>query len=77
MKRTQVYLDENTYKLLKKESKVTGKTISELIRESIRDRTNQTVDNILRRTEDIYGMWKDREFNTEEHIRDLRRNRNL
>lgn len=77
MKRTQIYIDENTYKLLKKESKITGKTISELIRESIKGKMNRRVDEILRRTEDVYGIWKDREFDTQEYIRDLRRDRNL
>ena len=77
MKRTQIYIDENTYKLLKKESKITGKTISELIRESIKGKMNQRVDEILRRTDDAYGIWKDRDFDTQEYIRDLRRDRNL
>lgn len=77
MKRTQIYIDENTYKLLKKESKITGKTISELIRESIKGKMNRRVDEILRRTEEVYGIWKDREFDTQEYIRDLRRDRNL
>lgn len=77
MKRTQIYIDENTYKLLKKESKITGKTISELIRESIKGKMNQRVNEILKRTEDVYGIWKDRKFDTQEYIRDLRRDRNL
>ena len=77
MKRTQIYIDESTYKLLKKESKITGKTISELIRKSIEGKINQRVDEILRRTEIVYGMWKDKRFDVEEYISDLRKDRNV
>ena len=77
MRRTQIYIDEKFYRLLKKESKTTGKTMSELIRESIKDRINRRVEGILRRTEAVYGIWKDRKFDVEEYIRELRRDRNL
>jgi hypothetical protein len=77
MKRTQIYIDEGTYKLLKKESKITGKTLSELIRENIRGKMDQRVSEILRRTENVYGIWKDRDFDVEAHIRDLRKDREL
>ena len=77
MRRTQIYIDEKFYRLLKKESKTTGKTMSELIRESIKNRMNRRVEEILRRTEGVYGIWKDRKFDVEEYIRELRRDRNL
>ncbi len=77
MKRTQIYIDEGTYKILEKESKISGKTISELIRESIRSRAQKKANEILRRMEDVYGMWKDREFDAEQYIRDLRKDRTL
>ena len=77
MRRTQIYIDEKFYRLLKKESKTTGKTMSELIRESIKNRMNRRVEEILRRAEAVYGIWKDRKFDVEEYIRELRRDRNL
>ena len=77
MRRTQIYIEEKFYRLLKKESKTTGKTMSELIRESIKNRINRRVEEILRRTEAVYGIWKDRKFDVEEYIRELRRARNL
>ncbi|MGH7909909.1 MAG: ribbon-helix-helix protein, CopG family [Thermodesulfobacteriota bacterium] len=77
MRRTQIYIEEKFYSLLKKESKTTGKTMSELIRESIKNRINRRVEEILRRTEAVYGIWKDRKFDVEEYIRELRRDRNL
>jgi len=77
MRRMQIYIDEKFYRLLKKESKTSGKTMSELIRESIKNRMNRRVEEILRRTEAVYGIWKDRKFDVEEYIRELRRDRNL
>ncbi len=77
MRRTQIYIDEKFYRLLKKESKTTGKTMSEIIRESIKNRMNRRVEEILRRTEAVYGIWKNRKFDVEEYIRELRRDRNL
>ncbi|MGH7799219.1 MAG: ribbon-helix-helix protein, CopG family [Thermodesulfobacteriota bacterium] len=77
MRRTQIYIDEKFYRLLKKEGKTTGKTMSELIRESIKNRINRRVEEILRRTEAVYGIWKDRKFDVEEYIRELRRDWNL
>jgi hypothetical protein len=34
---------------------------------------NQRVVEILRRTEDVYGIWKDREFDVEKYVKNLRR----
>jgi len=77
MRRTQIYIDESTYKTLKKESEISGKTISEIIRESLRGKINKKIDNILRRTKDVYGIWKDRELEVKKFVRDLRRDRKL
>jgi len=77
MRRTQIYIDESTYKTLKKESEISGKTISEIIRESLREKINKKIDNILRRTKDVYGIWKDRELEVKRFVRDLRRDRKL
>lgn len=75
MKRTQIYIDDSTYKFLRKESKLTGKTMSEIIRESIKSRMGNKPDQILKRTDDVYGIWKNRKFDVKKHIRGLRKNR--
>ncbi len=72
MRRTQIYIDEKFYRLLKKESETTGKTMSEIIRESIKDRVDRRVEEILRRMDMVYGVWEDRELDVEEYIRGLR-----
>jgi len=76
MKRTQIYLEEDTYNYLKQESKATGKTISKLIRESINSRKKRKIDETLNKARKAYGIWKDRGFDVDEHIRDLRKDRN-
>jgi negative regulator of replication initiation len=77
MKRTQIYIDEGTYKYLREESKITGKTMSEIIRESIKSRISAKADEILKRTDDVYGIWKNRKIEVQKHIRELRRDRKI
>ncbi len=75
MKRTQIYLEEETYKYLQQQSKATGKTISQLIRESIENKKKKKVQEILRKARKAYGIWKDRDFNVDKHLRGLREDR--
>jgi negative regulator of replication initiation len=74
MKRTQIYIDEKTYNYLEKESKAKGTSISEIIRQSIQDKINRKIQKILKSTEEVFGIWKDREFDVDTYIRDSRRN---
>lgn len=77
MKRTQIYLAEDMLRQLKKESKRTGKTISALIRESIRNRESNSVSRILGGLDEAFGIWKHRTSDVERDIRILRRDRSL
>ena len=77
MKRTQIYFDEQTYDYLKKESKSSHITISGLIRESIRERMDKKTGKILESADSICGLWKDRTFDVEKRIRELRKDRKL
>ncbi len=47
MRRTQIYLDEEIYAYLKRESKLRKKTISELIREAIKEKIQNSKDKML------------------------------
>ncbi len=73
MKRTQIYLDEEIYKYLVEESKKTGKSISELIREKLRKEINKNTQKLIENIRKTSGIWKDREFDTESYIRNLRK----
>jgi len=75
MKRTQIYLDEDTYDYLKKESAVKHLSVSEVIRDSIREKMNRKIQKIMRAAEKVSGIWKDKEIDVERHIRTLRKDR--
>ena len=77
MKRTQIYIDEETFEYLKAESSLRGTTISEIIRESIRDKRHQRTEKILSALDEVAGVWKNRKFDIEQYIKDLRRDRTI
>jgi len=77
MKRTQIYIDEKTYSHLENESKIKGSSISEIIRQSVRERLNRGTQKLLRSVEAIFGIWKDRKFDVDEYIRSGRKDRDL
>lgn len=75
MKRTQIYIDDNTYKYLRKESEAKHVTVSEVIRQSIRERMNRKVQRVLKAADRAFGLWRKRDFDVEKHIRDMRKDR--
>ncbi|MBF0560172.1 MAG: hypothetical protein HQL08_15490, partial [Nitrospirae bacterium] len=75
MKRTQIYIDEETYGSLKIESKLKGISISEIIRDSVHKQLSGSVERMIRATESISGLWKDRRFNVDEFVRAARKDR--
>lgn len=75
MKRTQIYLDAETLKFLKTESKANGASISELIRQSIRENLNKKTRKILSAVDEVSGLWKDRAFDVNKRIRAVRKDR--
>ena len=77
MKRTQIYIDEKIYSHLEKESKTKGVSISEIIRESIREKLTRKTQKILRATDEVSGIWKDRKIDVNSYIRNTRRERKV
>ena len=75
MKRTQIYIDDNTYKYLRKESETRHVTVSEVIRQSIRERMNKKTQKALKAADRAFGLWRNRDFDVEKHIRDIRKDR--
>ncbi|MEW6701153.1 MAG: CopG family transcriptional regulator [Bacteroidota bacterium] len=72
MKRTQIYIDDELHRILIMESKHKRKRMSNLIREALREKyMNQ--EKRLHRLDSIVGIWKDRSFNVDKFIRDLRK----
>jgi hypothetical protein len=76
MKRTQLYLDEEIARILSSVSRQQGKTVSELVRECIREKFGQKKAlNKAALARQIAGLWKNRkEFGTpEQFVRRLRK----
>jgi hypothetical protein len=75
MKRTQIYLDDDIFQVLKKESQLTRKNISSIIRDTLRDKfMKKKYSNAV---DETAGIWKDKDFNVDEYIRNLRTDNRL
>ncbi len=77
MKRTQIYIDEDIYGSLKRESRLKGISMSEIIRDSLEKTLSGSVEKIIRATDSVSGLWKNRRFDVEEFIRAARKDRNV
>ncbi len=75
MKRTQIYIDDKTYGNLKKESRLKGLSISEIIRESVQKKLGSRVERMIRATDSVSGIWKGRRFDVDGFIRAARKDR--
>jgi hypothetical protein len=79
MKRTQLYLQENIWKLLHMRSQQLGTSISELVRQAVKDKYANSRVNRREAMQAIVGMWKDRRDlrDSNAYIRGLRRGKKL
>ena len=77
MKRTQIYLDEDTYSIVKNESKIAGKTISEIIRSTIKYKYQFKSSDTVRKMNAVFGMWSKISFDTDDYIRLMRKDRSI
>lgn len=75
MRRTQLYLEEDLWKALHVQAGHLGVTISELVRQAVRDRYLSSASRRGQAMEDVIGLWKDRDDlpRTEKYVRELRR----
>jgi predicted CopG family antitoxin len=77
MKRTQIYIDDDIFSFLEKESKTIHKSISEIIRQSIKDKYQYQSKVLLKRLNSIYGIWKNKNFDTDQYINNIRKDRTI
>ena len=79
MKRTQLYLDEEIWSVLHIQARQAGTSISELVRQAVRDRYGNPPENRRRAMQDWVGMWQSREDlpDSETYVRRLRKGRRL
>ena len=77
MKRTQIYIDEDTFGFLEKESKIEKKSISEIIRENIKVKMKNRNNEIIKKMKSVYGVQQDKKVNDDECVRKMRKDRIL
>jgi len=79
MKRTQLYLQEDIWKVLHVRSRQQGTTISELVRQAVREKYGNLQANRKEAMQAIVGMWKDRTDlpGTETYVRTLRKGKRI
>ena len=75
MKRTQLYLDEDIWKALHIRSRQSGTSISELVRQAVRDKYGISSAKRREAMQAWVGIWKDRKDlpSTEAYMRQLRK----
>lgn len=72
MKRTQIYLDDDIYGILKIESKLKKKKISSLIRDALNEKYNKRNEK-SDLIENLCGIWKEKPGEAENLTDNLRR----
>jgi len=79
MKRTQLYLEEDVWKVLQILSRQSGTSISDLVRQAVRERYVGGKTNREQILKSVVGLWKDRRDlpDTESYVRSLRRGKRL
>jgi hypothetical protein len=60
MKRTQLYLNEDIWKTLHVRSRQQGTSISELVRQAVRDKYGSSPASRRQAMQALVGIWKDR-----------------
>lgn len=75
MRRTQLYLDDDLWLALHARSRALRTSISELVREAVRDRYLGDLERRRKAMQGIVGIWKDKRDlpDTESYLRKLRR----
>lgn len=79
MKRTQLYLNEDIWKALHVRSRQQGTSISELVRQAIRDKYGSSPARRRQAMQALVGLWKDRKDlpDSTAYVRRLRKGNRL
>jgi len=78
VKRTQIYLSDDLYFELKNRSKKSKRSISETIRQILRENLMPNKkEKILSSIDEAFGLWLNRKFDTETYIRNIRKGTRL
>jgi Ribbon-helix-helix protein, copG family len=79
VKRTQLYLDEDIWKALQIDARQRRTSISDLVRQAIRDRYGSSPANRSKAMQALVGIWRDRNDlpDTGKYVRQLRKGKRL
>ena len=79
MRRTQLYLNEDIWEALHIRSRQQGTTISELVRQAVRDKYGNSPASRRQAMQALVGLWKDRTDlpYAETYVRRLRKGKRL
>ncbi len=78
MRRTQIYLSDDLYFELKNRSRKSKKSISEVIRQTLKANLMfNKREQILSSVNEAFGLWQNREFDTDLYIRNIRKGTRL
>ena len=79
MKRTQLYLNEDIWKALHVRSRQLGTSISELVRQAVREKYGSSQAARREAMQALVGLWKDRSdlSDSEAYVRRLRKGKRL
>jgi hypothetical protein len=79
MKRTQLYLNEDIWKVLHIRSRQLKTSISELVRQAVREKYGSASVGRRQAMQSLVGMWKDREDvpDSTAYVRGLRKGKRL
>jgi ribbon-helix-helix CopG family protein len=79
MKRTQLYLNEDTWKALHIHARQRKTSISELVRQAVREKYGRSPADRKEAMQALVGIWKDREDlpDSDQYVRRLRKGKRL
>jgi hypothetical protein len=79
MRRTQLYLDEEIWSVLHLQARQAGTSVSDLVRQAVRDRYARSPENRQRAMQDWVGIWQGRKgvSDSETYVRRLRKGTRL
>jgi hypothetical protein len=79
MKRTQLYLNEDIWKALHIRARQQKTSISELVRQAVREKYGRSAADRREAMKALVGMWRDREDlpNSEQYVRRLRKGKRV
>jgi hypothetical protein len=79
MKRTQLYMEEDVWKVLEMNAREQRRSISDLVRQAVREKYLSSPSRKREVLKAIVGLWRDRDDlnGTEAYVRELRKGERL